>query len=87
MSMTAPGRMGYNALVDVYFVTFGAFVVAVLAMAIGVLLRGKALKGSCGGVDPTTGRALADCLCERLKKPICESRKHELEAAGSRVTS
>jgi len=68
---------------EVYLVTFGAFIVAVLAMAIGVVVRGKALKGSCGGVDPTTGRTLADCLCERLQKPICESRKHELEAAGA----
>ena len=76
--------MGYNLPVDVYLVTFGAFVAAVLAMAIGVIVRGRSLKGSCGGVDPTTGQTLADCLCERLKKPICESRKHELEAARGR---
>jgi hypothetical protein len=85
--MACRGRMGYNARVEVYLVTFGAFVLAVIGMGIGVLVRGKALKGSCGGIDPTTGQTLGDCLCERLKKPICESRKHELEAAGSRVTS
>jgi hypothetical protein len=85
--MSAGGRLGYNGSVEVYLVTFGAFVVAVLGMGIGVLVRGKALKGSCGGVDPTTGRSLGDCLCERLKKPICESRKSELQAAGTRVTS
>jgi len=75
--------LGYNDPVEVYLVTFGAFVVAVVAMAIGVIVRGKALKGSCGGVDPTTGRTLGDCLCEKLKKPICESRKSELQAAGA----
>ena len=66
---------------EVFFIAFGAFVFAVLAMAVGYLVRGKVLKGSCGGVDPTTGKSLGDCLCERLKKPICESRKQELEAA------
>lgn len=66
---------------DVFLIVFGAFLVAVLAMAVGYFVRGKALNGSCGGVDPTTGQRLADCLCERMRKPICESRKRELEAA------
>jgi hypothetical protein len=68
---------------EVFFVAFGAFALAVVAMAIGVIVRGKALSGSCGGVDPTTGRSLGDCLCERLKKPICERRKSELQARSA----
>ncbi|MEZ6018358.1 MAG: (Na+)-NQR maturation NqrM [Planctomycetota bacterium] len=67
---------------ETFFIAFGAFIIAVIAMAVGVIVRGKALKGSCGGVDPKSGKMLADCLCERLNKPICESRKQELEAAA-----
>lgn len=78
-------HVGYNDRgMAVYLITFGAFLTAVLAMAIGYVVRGKALKGSCGGVGPD-GKMLADCLCERLKKPICDDRKRTLEAArGSR---
>ena len=68
---------------EVFLIAFGAFVVALLAMAVGYFVRGKALNGSCGGVDPTSGRRLADCLCERLNKPVCASRKRDLEAAGA----
>jgi len=64
--------------VEVFLIVFGTFLVAVLAMAVGFIVRGKSLKGSCGGVDPQTGRSLGDCLCERLNKPLCEDRKREV---------
>lgn len=67
---------------EIFLIVFGAFLFAVLAMSVGAIVRGKALSGSCGGID-TDGKPLADCLCERLRKPICESRKREVEAAGA----
>ena len=61
---------------QLFFVVLGFFVVAVAAMAVG-LLRGRALSGSCGGVGPD-GEAIADCLCELQNAPVCDARKELL---------
>jgi hypothetical protein len=34
---------------ETLILTFGLFVVIVLAMAVGVMLTGRSLRGSCGG--------------------------------------
>lgn len=41
--------------------TFAIFVVVVLAMAVGVMVTGRSLRGSCGGPD---------CVCESEGKPL-----------------
>ncbi|MEO1173590.1 MAG: DUF539 domain-containing protein [Myxococcota bacterium] len=33
-----------------FFITLGAMLLAVLAMSVGVMLTGRRLKGSCGGL-------------------------------------
>lgn len=35
----------------IFFVTLGIMLVAVLAMSLGVMLTGRRLKGSCGGLS------------------------------------
>ena len=50
---------------------FALFGLAVTGMAVGVLLQGKRLKGSCGGRGPD-GRPLGDCLCSREEREQCE---------------
>ena len=62
-----------------YLIVLAAFLVAVAAMAVG-LLRGKALSGSCGGVGPD-GESIADCLCELQNAPVCDARKELLALA------
>ena len=62
-----------------YLLVLSVFVVAVAAMAVG-LLRGKALSGSCGGVGPD-GESIADCLCELQNAPVCDARKELLALA------
>ena len=51
--------------------TFALFVVVVLLMAVGVMLTGRSLRGSCGGPD---------CVCESEGKPIgsCEYEGEKL---------
>ena len=68
---------------ETFALVFVLMLVSLTAMAVGWLIKGKALSGSCGGVDPD-GRPLADCLCELANKPICDSRKQKLERASSR---
>ena len=46
---------------------FALFALSGLGLAAGLLLRGKPIAGSCGGVD-ADGRPLADCLCERARE-------------------
>lgn len=58
-----------STLLDVatFLATLTVFGLAVSAMAIGVLVQGKRLRGSCGG----TGKA---CECSVLKARNCEMR-------------
>lgn len=58
--------MGYNPPMETFLAAFAVFALGGLAMAIGVILKGKHLSGSCGGVGPD-GESIADCLCERLE--------------------
>lgn len=53
--------------------TFAVFVIAVGAMAIGVLVSGRNLKSSCGGLATIDGEHLGDCSCARKEADICAS--------------
>lgn len=68
--------------VETLIAAFLLFVLAVTGMAIGVLVKGKRLAGSCGGRGPD-GRPLADCLCARENKPTCDSPPAELVGSQS----
>lgn len=53
--------------------TFAVFVVVVLLMAVGVLVTGRSLRGSCGGPDcvcEAEGKALGSCELEEKGLPI-----------------
>lgn len=48
---------------------------AIAAMAVGVMLSGRHLKGSCGGAASQLGEEalLGDCVCARKEADICAS--------------
>ena len=58
-----------------FLATLTVFGLAVCAMALGAMIQGKRLKGSCGG----TGKA---CECSALKARSCQMR-HAREAEPS----
>jgi hypothetical protein len=75
--------------VDIFIATFALFGLAVLGMAVGLIVKGKRLSGSCGGRGPD-GRPLADCLCARENRPTCDTppaglaeRERELAGTGA----
>lgn len=45
-------------------------------MAVGVMLGGSPLKGSCGG------KGGPDCVCDAFEQERCRKRKRAQEAAG-----
>lgn len=57
----------------IFFITLGAMLFVMFAMAIGVIINKKVLKGSCGGLGKIMGD---DCMfCE--KKDECEKEEPE----------
>jgi hypothetical protein len=51
-----------------FLATLVVFGFAVVAMAIGVMVQGKRLQGSCGGSD-------RDCVCSALEARRCARRR------------
>jgi len=61
---------------NLFFVTFGVFLVVMVGMAVGVLVSNRAIKGSCGGLNDIEGLKGACDICEGKK--LC-SRRRKLE--------
>jgi hypothetical protein len=53
-----------------YLIAFGLFSLAVAAMGVGVMLSGRRLSTSCGGLSKQ-GEAIGDCSCARKKAELC----------------
>ena len=58
-----------------FLATFLFFVAVMAAMAIGVMVHGRRLKGSCGG----TG---GDCPCDEPAQQECELKRRAAEQRG-----
>ena len=59
---------------ETFLVVFLVFLICVAAMAVGVIVSGKRLSGSCGGRLPD-GTLVGDCLCEKEKQAMCDNPK------------
>ncbi|MGD8861343.1 MAG: hypothetical protein PVI30_15145 [Myxococcales bacterium] len=59
-----------------FLVTLVIFAVAMFAMALGVMLGGRRLSGSCGGVP---GK---DCTCSVTERKACEARALDEDYQG-----
>tara|TARA_R110000868_G_scaffold204946_3_gene453209 strand:- start:76954 stop:77196 length:243 start_codon:yes stop_codon:yes gene_type:complete len=60
-------------MTELFFVTLIVLVIFMLAMAVGVLVKGKQLQGSCGGLGRVMGE---DCMfCD--KKSECDTQDNE----------
>ncbi len=62
----------------VFLIAFGVFSLAVAAMGVGVMLSGRRLSTSCGGLSKQN-EASGDCSCARKRADLCtEGPEQEL---------
>jgi hypothetical protein len=57
------------------FLTFALFLIFVLAMAVGVMITGKSLRGSCGGPSCTCvneGKEIGSCEYDGPELPTLD---------------
>lgn len=65
--------MDATSLLPVFLIALGAFAIALAAMAIGVIVSGRCLRGSCGGPEATGPHG------ERLSCANCPNRGRRRE--------
>ena len=55
---------------EIVLITFGFFIAVIFAMSIGFIIKGKTIKGSCGGITALGMKKMCDCEepCDNLKK-------------------
>ncbi len=58
---------------NTFILTFCIFALVMIAMAIGVIVNNRAIKGSCGGLNDIEGLEGACDICEI--KEQCKTRK------------
>lgn len=63
---------------QVFLITFAVFLLVVLAMAIGYIVRKKTISGSCGGLGAIGIEKECDC-----PEP-CDNRKQKMAAEEAR---
>jgi hypothetical protein len=63
--------------VSVFIATFVILLIAVLAMAIGVLMGRPSIKGSCGGLNQVGLGGSCSGACSLEDREKCEKRKAE----------
>ncbi|KAE9536110.1 hypothetical protein A1D25_03860 [Ursidibacter arcticus] len=69
---------------ETILITFGFFVAIVFMMSIGFIIKGKTIKGSCGGITALGMKKMCDCEepCDNLQAKLAagdESAKAEYE--------
>lgn len=59
---------------EIFLITFGFFLVVILAMAVGYIFKRKEIKGSCGGISALGMEKVCDCEnpCDRRKAMMAE---------------
>ena len=61
---------------SVVLISFGFFAFIIAIMAIGYIIAGKSIKGSCGGLNAIDGLEGACDICE-VRKQCRRKKRHE----------
>ncbi|MCK3655699.1 hypothetical protein A4G19_08010 [Pasteurellaceae bacterium Macca] len=59
---------------ETILITFGLFLAIIFAMSIGFIIKGKTIKGSCGGITALGMKKMCDCEepCDNLKAKMAD---------------
>ncbi len=59
---------------EIFLITFGFFLLVILAMAVGYIFKRKEIKGSCGGISALGMEKVCDCEnpCDRRKAMMAQ---------------
>lgn len=59
---------------EIFLIIFGFFIVVIFVMFIGFIIKGKIIKGSCGGIMVLGMKKMCDCeeFCDNLKVKIVD---------------
>ena len=68
---------------ETILLTFGFFIAVIFAMSIGFIIKGKTIKGSCGGITALGMKKMCDCEepCDNLKSKIADGTADPNEVA------
>lgn len=58
---------------NLFLITFSVFILVMVAMAVGVIVSNRSIKGSCGGLNDIEGLSGACDICEGKK--VCKRRR------------
>lgn len=66
---------------EIFLITFGAMLLMVAAMAVGVIFSNKEIKGSCGGMKNIEGLQCGLCEkpCEKRLKAMARMEQEQAE--------
>ena len=68
--------------------TFGFFLIVILAMSVGYIFSKRSIKGSCGGISALGMKKMCDCdtPCDTLQKKLDEEQARD-SGGGIKVDS
>ncbi|MFD0966601.1 (Na+)-NQR maturation NqrM [Seminibacterium arietis] len=64
-----------------FLVTFGFFLLVILAMSLGYVVKKKSITGSCGGITALGMEKMCDCEepCDNLKTKVAKGEANPAE--------
>lgn len=68
---------------QLFLITFGLFILVILGMSLGYIVKKKSIAGSCGGISSLGLKKVCDCEepCDNLKQKVAKGEADPVELA------
>ncbi|WP_032107906.1 (Na+)-NQR maturation NqrM [Necropsobacter massiliensis] len=68
---------------QLFLITFGLFILVILGMSLGYIVKKKSIAGSCGGISSLGLKKVCDCEepCDNLKEKVAKGEADPAELA------